>query len=181
MSIALHLPSPLNLQYYSILIAVNSVVKISDFGASREWRHEMSTPMSFCGTPAWLAPELIRNEPCSERVDVWYASEYSTVLYFTRYSYSTLVNCAVHVHSQPSCSCSSFSCAPLRSRTKLLFAIAFALACVLELGVITSDEMKSLLRIALHVASHLSISTHTDAHSLVTRAVRSPTTHKQYA
>lgn len=59
---------------HSILIAVNSVVKISDFGASREWRHEMSTPMSFCGTPAWLAPELIRNEPCSERVDVWCAA-----------------------------------------------------------------------------------------------------------
>lgn len=149
---------------------MNSVVKISDFGASREWRHEMSTPMSFCGTPAWLAPELIRNEPCSERVDVWYASEYSTVLYFTRYSYCTLVNCAVSrtctfaVELQLQLQFVFLCSAPLRSRTKLLFAFAIALACVLELGAITSDEMKSL-GIALHVASHLSISTQTHTHT----------------
>jgi len=27
--------------------------------------------MSFAGTVAWMAPEIIRNEPCSEKVDVW--------------------------------------------------------------------------------------------------------------
>ena len=54
----------------SVLIAVNDVVKISDFGTSREWT-EKSTKMSFAGTVAWMAPEVIRNEPCSEKVDVW--------------------------------------------------------------------------------------------------------------
>jgi len=53
-----------------VLIAVNDVVKISDFGTSREWT-ENSTKMSFAGTVAWMAPEVIRNEPCSEKVDVW--------------------------------------------------------------------------------------------------------------
>lgn len=27
--------------------------------------------MSFAGTFAWMAPEVIRNEPCSEKVDIW--------------------------------------------------------------------------------------------------------------
>jgi Protein kinase domain. len=28
--------------------------------------------MTFAGTVAWMAPEIIRNEPCSEKVDIWY-------------------------------------------------------------------------------------------------------------
>ena len=27
--------------------------------------------MSFAGTVAWMAPEVIRNEPCNEKVDIW--------------------------------------------------------------------------------------------------------------
>ncbi|VDN31172.1 unnamed protein product [Gongylonema pulchrum] len=27
--------------------------------------------MSFCGTAAWMAPEIIKKEPCSEKVDIW--------------------------------------------------------------------------------------------------------------
>lgn len=54
----------------SILIASNDVTKISDFGTSREWC-EQSTKMSFAGTVSWMAPEVIRNEPCSEKVDIW--------------------------------------------------------------------------------------------------------------
>lgn len=27
--------------------------------------------MSFAGTVAWMAPEVIKNEPCSEKVDIW--------------------------------------------------------------------------------------------------------------
>lgn len=63
---------------YSVLIGRKEVVKISDFGTSRQW-NEISTKMSFAGTVAWMAPEIIRNEPCSEKVDIWYNIYY---LYF---------------------------------------------------------------------------------------------------
>lgn len=58
------------LQSPNILIGQNEIIKISDFGTSREF-NDISTKMSFAGTVAWMAPEVIRNEPCSEKVDVW--------------------------------------------------------------------------------------------------------------
>ncbi|WAR10849.1 M3K12-like protein [Mya arenaria] len=45
----------------NVLIGKNDVVKISDFGTSKTW-NEKSTKMSFAGTVAWMAPEVIRNE-----------------------------------------------------------------------------------------------------------------------
>lgn len=54
----------------SVLLAENNVVKISDFGTSRTW-NDVSVEMSFTGTYAWMAPEVIRKELCSEKVDVW--------------------------------------------------------------------------------------------------------------
>lgn len=61
----------------NVLIGRHEVVKISDFGTSRQW-NEISTKMSFAGTVAWMAPEIIRNEPCSEKVDIW---SYGVVLW----------------------------------------------------------------------------------------------------
>lgn len=55
----------------SMLITHDDLVKISDFGTSRELR-DKSTKMSFAGTVAWMAPEVIRNEPVSEKVDIWW-------------------------------------------------------------------------------------------------------------
>jgi len=54
----------------NILIGRNDIIKISDFGTSRQWS-EHSTKMSFAGTVAWMAPEVIRNEVCNEKVDIW--------------------------------------------------------------------------------------------------------------
>ncbi|KAF2350193.1 Protein kinase domain [Trinorchestia longiramus] len=54
----------------NVLIGDQQRVKISDFGTSREW-NDVSAIMSFAGTLAWMAPEVIRNEPCSEKVDIW--------------------------------------------------------------------------------------------------------------
>nr|CAD7201353.1 unnamed protein product [Timema douglasi] len=61
----------------NVLIGANEVVKISDFGTSREW-NDKSTKMTFAGTVAWMAPEIIRNEPYSEKVDIW---SYGVVLW----------------------------------------------------------------------------------------------------
>jgi serine/threonine protein kinase len=54
----------------NVLIGQDDVLKISDFGVSKT-RHEQSTKMSFAGTVAWMAPEVIKNERCSEKVDIW--------------------------------------------------------------------------------------------------------------
>uniref|UniRef100_A0A3Q2QRZ6 Mitogen-activated protein kinase kinase kinase 12 n=1 Tax=Fundulus heteroclitus TaxID=8078 RepID=A0A3Q2QRZ6_FUNHE len=54
----------------NMLITYDDAVKISDFGTSKELI-DKSTKMSFAGTVAWMAPEVIRNEPVSEKVDIW--------------------------------------------------------------------------------------------------------------
>ncbi|XP_077459014.1 mitogen-activated protein kinase kinase kinase 12 [Stigmatopora argus] len=54
----------------NMLITHDDLVKISDFGTSKELI-DKSTKMSFAGTVAWMAPEVIRNEPVSEKVDIW--------------------------------------------------------------------------------------------------------------
>ncbi|EDO37575.1 predicted protein, partial [Nematostella vectensis] len=54
----------------NILVSSNDILKISDFGTCKEF-NEKSAKMTFAGTVAWMAPEVIRNEPCSEKVDVW--------------------------------------------------------------------------------------------------------------
>ncbi|XP_048050690.1 mitogen-activated protein kinase kinase kinase 13 isoform X4 [Megalobrama amblycephala] len=54
----------------NVLVTQNDGVKISDFGTSKELS-DKSMKMSFAGTVAWMAPEVIRNEPVSEKVDIW--------------------------------------------------------------------------------------------------------------
>ncbi|XP_018422380.1 PREDICTED: mitogen-activated protein kinase kinase kinase 13 [Nanorana parkeri] len=54
----------------NVLVTHTDTVKISDFGTSKELS-DKSTKMSFAGTVAWMAPEVIRNEPVSEKVDIW--------------------------------------------------------------------------------------------------------------
>lgn len=54
----------------NVLIGDGEVIKISDFGTSRTW-NEVSTKMSFAGTVAWMAPEAIQEQACSEKIDIW--------------------------------------------------------------------------------------------------------------
>jgi hypothetical protein len=55
----------------NILFFDKQTLKISDFGTSKELVNRRSQIMSFNGTSAWMAPEVIRQEPCSEKIDVW--------------------------------------------------------------------------------------------------------------
>ena len=55
----------------NVLVAENFILKISDFGTSKELISDSSRVMSFNGTTSWMAPEVIRNERCSAKVDVW--------------------------------------------------------------------------------------------------------------
>lgn len=55
----------------NILLTENSTLKIVDFGTSHQQNKMNSTLMSLVGTVSWMAPEMIRKEPCSEKVDVF--------------------------------------------------------------------------------------------------------------
>lgn len=54
----------------SVLVQKEKYLKITDFGTCRVMDNQ-STVMTVVGSCAWMAPELIRNEPCNGRVDVW--------------------------------------------------------------------------------------------------------------
>ncbi|EDV26942.1 uncharacterized protein TRIADDRAFT_1653, partial [Trichoplax adhaerens] len=54
----------------NVLLSNEDTLKLSDFGTFT-LLGENSTKMTFAGTVAWMAPEVIRSEPCSEKVDVW--------------------------------------------------------------------------------------------------------------
>ncbi|CAF3614917.1 unnamed protein product [Rotaria sp. Silwood1] len=55
----------------NILFFDKNILKISDFGISKELINRRSLIMSFNGTSAWMAPEVIKKELCSEKIDVW--------------------------------------------------------------------------------------------------------------
>ncbi|EFO83812.1 CRE-DLK-1 protein [Caenorhabditis remanei] len=55
----------------NILISAEDSIKICDFGTSHLQKKNDSTMMSFCGTVSWMAPEMIKKEPCNEKVDVY--------------------------------------------------------------------------------------------------------------
>lgn len=46
-------------------------VKICDFGLSRIMSDSSMDDNSSAGTPEWMAPELIRNEPFTEKCDIF--------------------------------------------------------------------------------------------------------------
>ncbi|KAI3902561.1 hypothetical protein MKW92_031805 [Papaver armeniacum] len=53
------------------LVNKHYMVKICDFGLSRVMAESPMRDTSSAGTPEWMAPELIRNEPFTEKCDVF--------------------------------------------------------------------------------------------------------------
>ncbi|XP_038991519.1 serine/threonine-protein kinase EDR1-like [Hibiscus syriacus] len=55
----------------NLLVDKNWVVKVCDFGLSRMKHHTFLSSKSTAGTPQWMAPEVVRNEPANEKCDVY--------------------------------------------------------------------------------------------------------------
>jgi serine/threonine protein kinase len=55
----------------NILINKRGEVKVADFGFAIQLTKEKQNRKSVVGTPAWMAPELIKKENYNELVDVW--------------------------------------------------------------------------------------------------------------
>jgi serine/threonine protein kinase len=55
----------------NVLLNLQGEVKIADFGFAIQLTKEILNRKSLVGTPAWMAPELIKKEPYDEKVDIW--------------------------------------------------------------------------------------------------------------
>ncbi|KAH7426548.1 hypothetical protein KP509_10G005600 [Ceratopteris richardii] len=55
----------------NLLVDKNWVVKVCDFGLSRMKHSTFLSTKSTAGTPEWMAPEVLRNEPSNEKSDVY--------------------------------------------------------------------------------------------------------------
>lgn len=55
----------------NLLVDKNWVVKVCDFGLSRLKHSTFLSSKSTAGTPEWMAPEVLRNEPSNEKSDVY--------------------------------------------------------------------------------------------------------------
>ncbi|CAK7348141.1 unnamed protein product [Dovyalis caffra] len=60
-----------DLKSANCLVNKHMTVKICDFGLSRVMTDTPIRDSSSAGTPEWMAPELIRNEPFSEKCDIF--------------------------------------------------------------------------------------------------------------
>ncbi|XP_024515164.1 probable serine/threonine-protein kinase SIS8 [Selaginella moellendorffii] len=71
----LHSSTPMivhrDLKSPNLLVDKNWVVKVCDFGLSRMKHHTFLSSKSQAGTPEWMAPEVLRNEPSNEKSDVY--------------------------------------------------------------------------------------------------------------
>lgn len=55
----------------NIVINSNGYIKLTDFGLSKEGIDEDNKTETFCGTPEYLSPEMIKGDKYSYSVDMW--------------------------------------------------------------------------------------------------------------
>eukprot|EP01018_Ginkgo_biloba_P013382 Gb_10076 [translate_table: standard] len=60
-----------DLKSSNLLVDKNWTVKVGDFGLSRLRHATFLTAKSGKGTPQWMAPEVLRNEPSNEKSDIY--------------------------------------------------------------------------------------------------------------
>lgn len=62
-----------DLKTANILLTTTGLVKLGDFGFSRQYEDSLSNPVgsTFCGTPYYLSPELWHRQPYSKKSEMW--------------------------------------------------------------------------------------------------------------
>lgn len=60
-----------DLKSANCLVSKHWTVKICDFGLSKFMTDSPITDSSAAGTPEWMAPEVIRSEPFTEKCDIY--------------------------------------------------------------------------------------------------------------
>ena len=62
----------------NVLLGSDGHIKLTDFGLSKEIKDDYYNSNSFCGSHAYLAPEMLENKPHGKSID-WYGV--GTILY----------------------------------------------------------------------------------------------------
>jgi len=60
-----------DLKAANVLISASGDAKLADFGVTGLLTKYKQTATSFSGTPHWIAPEMIKQLPYDQKVDIW--------------------------------------------------------------------------------------------------------------
>jgi p21-activated kinase 1 len=55
----------------NVLVSTAGAVKLADFGYTAQLKNAADRRKTICGTPYWMAPELIQGMPYGKEVDIW--------------------------------------------------------------------------------------------------------------
>lgn len=55
----------------NILLGANGEVKLADFGNAIQLTEQQNKRKTMCGTPYWMAPEVIKKSEYGSEVDIW--------------------------------------------------------------------------------------------------------------